>query len=90
MAFAHLQVLPREPSHKVDPLLFALNLDEMIKPLVVFGLQTDLAFPLGMQEIFVTARRVFDRDQLGVVTNDVRNQIKSRPIAERVLEAFRI
>ncbi len=60
MAFAHLQVLPSEPSHKVDPLLFAQNLDEMIKPLILFGLQTDLAFPLRMQEIFVTARRVFE------------------------------
>ena len=62
----------------------------MIKPLVLFGLQTDLAFPLGIQKFVVTIRRVFGREQLRVVTDDERNQIKSSPIAQRVLEALRV
>jgi hypothetical protein len=62
----------------------------MIKPLILFGLQTDLAFPPEIQEIFVAVWRVFGRDQLRVVTNHVRNQIKSRPVAQWVLEAFRV
>src|SRR5262245_65917980 len=62
----------------------------MIEPLVLFSLQTDLVFPLGIQEIFVTVRCILGRDELRVVTNHVRNQIESRPVAQRVLEAFRV
>src|SRR5215471_14282147 len=88
MAFSHLEGLPSEPFHIVDTPLSAQNLDQMIKPLVLFSLQTNLVSPLGIQEIFVTVRCILGRDELRIVTNHVRNQIKSRPVAQRVLEAF--
>src|SRR5260370_193449 len=81
MAAPELNVLPREPPHKIVPYFLAENMQLADEPLLVGSrIQANLSFPFGIEEIFSLSWHLAGGYQLCIVAKPLHACIKTGPI----------